>query len=115
MTPSIRKKIIRDFSKAAKTYDNYAILQRMVADKLFDRATSICSIKDSPILDIGAGTGYFHELLRKNKIYTPLVQMDISYEMCKTAAKYASPPEYGATYTCVADMANLPLPYCKLF
>lgn len=95
---------MRDFSRAAKTYDHYALLQRNVTDKLFE----ICKPSSGVVLDIGCGTGYFHELLRKNKIYLPLVQADISQEMCKVAASYASSIEYGGTYTCALDMHNLP-------
>lgn len=106
MSISLNSKIIRDFGKAAATYDNYAILQRNVADKLFGMLQEQIVVQN--ILDIGCGTGYFHELLRKNKIYAPLVQLDISPQMCNVAANYASPPEYGGTYTCAADMHNIP-------
>jgi len=105
MSLPFKQKIMRDFSRAAKTYDNYAILQRKVADHLF-RLLKLNN--DRNILDIGCGTGYFHELLRKNKLYYPLYQIDISKEMCAVAASYASPEEYGGTYTSTCDMHNLP-------
>lgn len=106
MNITLNEKIIRDFGRASKDYDNYAVLQRQVADRLFAMVKS--QFGDGVVLDIGCGTGYFHELLRKNKIYLPLVQMDISPRMCEVSASYASPPEYGGTYTCVSDMHFLP-------
>lgn len=110
MTTFLQKRIINDFSKAAKTYDDNAALQRIVADNLFQDTQHIWKAlpHDSLSLDIGCGTGYFHELLRKNKIYISLAQTDISYEMCKIADQYASPPEYGITHTCLADMHAMP-------
>jgi malonyl-CoA O-methyltransferase len=110
MTSSFSTRIIRDFSRAAQTYDRHALLQRKVADQLFNRSAHIWQAdhRKANILDIGCGTGYFHELLRKNKIYTPIAQLDISHEMCKIAASYASLPEYGDTFTYCADMHNLP-------
>lgn len=104
MTLTLQEKISRDFGRVAHNYDNYALLQRQVAEKLFYEFTIVPGV----MLDIGCGTGYFHELLRKNKIYLPLVQTDIASEMCQIASGYASPPEYGATHTCVADMHHLP-------
>ncbi len=123
MSLTHNKKIIRDFSRAATSYDTYAVLQRKVADQLFLNCRAELGALDSGdalpitnhqspitqnILDIGCGTGYFHELLRKNKIYLPLVQLDISHAMCLVAASYASSPPYGGTYTCSADMHSLP-------
>lgn len=102
----MKKAIIRDFDKAAKSYDEYAKLQRIVADKLFAMADFKA---EQLVLDAGCGTGYFHELLRKNKIYCPLIQADISFNMCKKADEYASPKEYGGTYTINADISNLPI------
>ncbi len=82
-------------------------MQRKASDSLF----SIIKHNISPtnlVLDAGCGTGYFHELLRKNKIYCPLVQADISVNMCAKAAEYASPIEYGGTYTVAGDIDSLP-------
>lgn len=104
MTTSFNSRISRDFSRAAHSYDGHAILQRIVSDRLF----CLWQRQEGTILDIGCGTGYFHELLRKNKIYQPLVQTDIASEMCNIAASYASPPEYGLTHSCISDMHQLP-------
>jgi malonyl-CoA O-methyltransferase len=108
MKSLFKQKISRDFNKAASIYDEHAIIQRKAADYLF------CQIKDdikndSLTLDAGCGTGYFHELLRKNKIYCPLLQTDIAYNMCRKSAEYASPIEYGGVYTFASDIEKLPL------
>lgn len=105
MKPSFKQKIIRGFDRAAQTYDQYAVLQRKVCDRLF--ALSAIRAEDV-VLDGGCGTGYLHELLRKNKIYCPLVQLDMSEKMCRVAAGYSSPPEYGGTETVCGDMEKLP-------
>ena len=101
----MKKNIIRSFDKAAKHYDTYAVLQRNVADKLLKK---IVINSNDFVLDGGCGTGYLHELLRKNKIYCPLMQFDISYKMCEIAKLYAAPKEYGTTYNCVGDLEQVP-------
>lgn len=107
MNGSGKKNIIRDFDRAAKNYDQYALVQRKASDKLFDEIKN--HIGDGKIiLDAGCGTGYFHELLRKNRKYCELHQMDISPQMCKIAAEYAAPDEYGKTLTINADIENMP-------
>jgi malonyl-CoA O-methyltransferase len=108
-----KNKIIQGFNKAAANYDQYAKLQRQVAEGLFVRIKPEIT-NDNLLLDAGSGTGYFHELLRKNKIYCPLIQADISFKMCERAAEYASPPEYGGTYTITADVENLPIADCQI-
>lgn len=100
-----KQSVKRDFNRAAASYDEYAVIQRKVADRLF----SYCDIsKEDNVLDAGCGTGYFHEVLRKNKIYCPLVQADISFNMCKIAKEYSSPAEYGGAYVVNADIENMP-------
>lgn len=108
MTSIFKQKISRDFNKAAASYDEHAILQRKAADNLFLTIKDAIS-NESLTLDAGCGTGYFHELLRKNRIYCKLLQTDIAYNMCKKSAEYASPPEYGGVYTFTSDIEKLPL------
>jgi malonyl-CoA O-methyltransferase len=108
MTFIPKKNITRDFDRAAKHYDEHAVVQRKAADYLFS------IIKDSidsnkMVLDAGCGTGYFHELLRKNKIYCPLIQADISYNMCKISDGYSSSGKFGSTYTVQSDIERLPI------
>ncbi|PIR37683.1 MAG: hypothetical protein COV35_09325 [Alphaproteobacteria bacterium CG11_big_fil_rev_8_21_14_0_20_39_49] len=107
MISVFKKNISRDFDKAAGNYDEHATVQRKAADNLFSRIKGDIT-NNNLVLDAGCGTGYLHELLRRNKIYCPLFQTDISYNMCKVADGYASPPEYGGTYTCRSDIENLP-------
>jgi malonyl-CoA O-methyltransferase len=105
---NFKNAIQNSFNKAAANYDYHAKLQRVVADNLFAEIKNELN-KNQIILDAGSGTGYFHELLRKNKIYCPLIQADIAFNMCKKSAEYASPPEYGGTYTINSDIESLPL------
>lgn len=100
-----RHQIKGDFNRAAKTYDAYALLQRRVAETLF---LKLRLRMEGHVLDIGCGTGYFHELARKYGHRWPITQLDIAYNMCQVAASYASPPEYGGTYTVNGDMEQLP-------
>jgi len=107
MKLNLKGNISRDFDKVADSYDEHAIIQRKAAQHLFSLTRSHIK-SDSVVLDAGCGTGYFHELLRKHKIYCPLFQTDISYNMCKKSDDYSSPPEYGGTYTFLSDIESLP-------
>ncbi len=113
MTSVFKKKISRDFDKAANSYDEHATVQRKAADYLFSMIKDDIS-GNKLVLDAGCGTGYFHELLRKNKIYCPLFQTDISYNMCKKSKEYSSPAEYGGTYTYQSDIEKLSLVPCSI-
>lgn len=78
------KKLRRKFSAAAQTYDDAAVLQREVADRLLERFEFIKDIPDV-ILDTGCGTGYCTRVL--NKIYPKafITGFDIAYPMLKLA------------------------------
>ncbi|NIQ10369.1 MAG: malonyl-[acyl-carrier protein] O-methyltransferase BioC, partial [Gammaproteobacteria bacterium] len=45
------------FDRAAESYDQAAILQREVADRILERLDYI-RLKPQRILDVGSGTGY---------------------------------------------------------
>lgn len=75
--------IAQNFSKAAKSYDNYAIFQQHMAQKLVDNI----HYPPSTILDIGCGTGYVSWLLRKKFPNCQNILIDISAEMLKYAQK----------------------------
>lgn len=81
-----RKETIKNsFSKAARTYDNYAFMQKTVAQKL------ICLIdKDNQykkIIELGCGTGYYSGLLKERFNNSDILCVDISKEMTDIAGK----------------------------
>ncbi|MDB2414969.1 methyltransferase domain-containing protein [Rickettsiales bacterium] len=102
-----KKLIANSFNRATKSYDENAFLQRKISENLFELIKSDID-KNHIILDGGCGTGYFHELLRKNRLYSTIIQCDIAKKMCDIAHLYASPAEYGLTYTINADLEYLP-------
>jgi len=56
--------IVHRFNKAAKTYDEVAVLQQRVGESLLERLQGI-RCKPQTILDLGCGTGYFGAFLKK--------------------------------------------------
>lgn len=99
----------KGFERAAGQYDMHAKLQREVGRELFSRLKPTIS-QNSLILDAGCGTGFFQELLRSSGFRSPLIQLDIAYQMCVQTKRYASLPEYGHSHTVNGDLSALPLP-----
>jgi malonyl-CoA O-methyltransferase len=77
-----KKSVIRNFSKAAHLYDEYADIQRLAAFELLSRTPKNGFHN---ILEIGCGTGIYTHLLRKKFDKTALKAVDISPEMIKVA------------------------------
>ena len=99
---SIRKA----FDKAAPRYDEYAVLQRAVADHLLD-TLSLFTISPDTMVDLGAGTGYCAPYLAKRFPKSKLMLCDISYRMLKEAKKKPERWFKPRSYIC-ADINRLP-------
>ncbi|HAJ56720.1 MAG TPA: malonyl-[acyl-carrier protein] O-methyltransferase BioC [Candidatus Omnitrophica bacterium] len=77
-----KKSVIRNFSKAARLYDEYADIQRLAAFELLSRQP-----RDEcrNILEIGCGTGIYTSLLKEKFDKAALKAVDISAEMIRVA------------------------------
>lgn len=74
--------IKKKFSKYAETYDKYAAIQKIIAQKL------VKLIPEKPfkeILDVGCGTGNFTKLLRDKYKNSYITAIDISPKMIEVA------------------------------
>jgi malonyl-CoA O-methyltransferase len=81
----IDKKLARQsFERAAQSYDEAAILQREVNHHLLERLDYIRHQPKS-ILDVGSGTGYATQSLRKIYPRAQLYALDIAYPMLNIA------------------------------
>lgn len=77
---SIEKRAIAgSFGKAASSYDEYAQLQRRIADTLFSHLSPDDSKRR--VLDLGSGTGYCSNRLRLFFPQADIVSLDISLSM----------------------------------
>ncbi|MCT4585381.1 MAG: malonyl-ACP O-methyltransferase BioC [Peptostreptococcaceae bacterium] len=76
-----KKKLAKKFSKNAKTYDQYAIVQKYMSNKLIDIINEIDDKKNIEVLEIGCGTGYLTKLLLKNFENINLTSIDIAQGM----------------------------------
>lgn len=65
------------FSRAAASYDEAAVVQRRICDRL----AATLAITDGRILDVGCGTGYALELLQARCPAADLVALDIAPAM----------------------------------
>lgn len=72
------------FERAAKTYDEAAVLQREVNHHLLERLDYI-SHQPKIILDVGAGTGYGTHSLQKLYPAANVIALDIAYPMLSVA------------------------------
>lgn len=98
--PLDKRRVARSFGEAAGTYDQYAHIQRRVAQDLREW----CSASTGPVLDLGCGTGYMAELLAKTFAEEELRLADLAQPMVQLA-KQKLPAASGL----VADAEALPL------
>lgn len=69
--------IARSFDRAARRYDQYAVLQKTVAQRLLDRLDLI-KIEPALILDVGSGTGTTARALATRYRSAQMIQVDLS-------------------------------------
>ena len=83
--PRLDKSIVRKyFDRAAKSYDDAAILQEEVLNRLLDRLPYIRH-RPETIVDIGCGTGKAIQRLRRHYRGSRIVACDLSLEMLRRA------------------------------
>ena len=99
----------RAFSGATDTYDEHAVLQREVADRLLQHI-EFTKIDPRRILDIGCGTGYFTRLIGQRFKKADVTALDLSESMVKTTSQAHSRrlPWHGKRHHVVSDGCLLP-------
>lgn len=81
MKPTMNRKILSAFSEAARTYDQFSLTQKKIANEL---ALIIQDQSFDRVLDAGCGTGAIFLALKDVQI-NDYIQLDISEAMCKKA------------------------------
>lgn len=101
-----RQALRRAFDRAAASYDDYAVLQREVADRLIER---LDYIKCDPrlILDLGAGTGYCSRALAKRYKKARVLGFDLAASMLQQARTRSG--WFNREHYAAADAEQLPL------
>jgi malonyl-CoA O-methyltransferase len=105
MTHFNSKQIAASFSESADTYDQAAVLQREIGDRLFERLDLI-RVAPQCIADLGVGTGHFMRLLEKRYRKAHVYGIDRAYGMLRFAREKA--PWFTREQFITADAAHLP-------
>lgn len=84
---SIDKQIARRaFSRAASTYDEVAVLQREIGERMLERLDYV-RLEPAVILDAGCGTGVGAEALARRYRKARVIAMDFAFPMLEHARK----------------------------
>jgi len=87
--PMIDKRLARRaFEKAAGTYDDAAVLQNEIGDRLMERLDYI-RLQPRRVLDLGSGTGMFTSALMKRYRKADVVALDIAQPMLQRVKQRA--------------------------
>lgn len=104
-----RQHIKQHFNHAAPSYDEAAILQKTVAERI-DERLELTMVKPQTILDLGAGTGLLTEKVIQRYPQAQLFAVDLSASMLNIASAKLTAPRWPALPTKV----NQFLGQCKL-
>lgn len=81
-----KTRVRKSFSRAAKSYDAAAIVQKLVREEMLSRL-DLVKIQPGIILDAGCGTGLASHALQKRFKQTQVVSLDFAYEMLQQTRK----------------------------
>jgi len=84
-----RRQVRRNFSRAARTYEQHDALQREVQNVLLERLDFYLQTPER-VIDVGAGTGRGSALLKKRYAKAQVIAMDLALPMLRTAKQHAS-------------------------
>ncbi|MDK2124004.1 malonyl-ACP O-methyltransferase BioC [Parachitinimonas caeni] len=79
----------QSFDAAAHHYDQSAVLQREVANRLDERFDYV-KLQPTRLLDLGSGTGYGRDLLSKRFPDVQVIELDLALSMLQVAKSKAS-------------------------
>ena len=102
-----KNRIAMNFSNAAKDYEQHAVLQKLVAERLLSRL-DLMKLAPEWIVDIGSGVGISARALRKKYRGARVLQIDLSHAMLNFSRQKASRWFSGQFYSC-ADAESLPV------
>jgi len=103
--PLDKSAVARAFGRAAASYDGAAHLQRAVCRQLLSEVEDGADFAPRRILDLGSGTGYGSELLRKRFPEAEIIALDLAPQMLS----YARHHRPHADRYIAADAEHLPL------
>jgi len=97
------------FSRAVDSYDEHAVLQREIANRLVNHL-EFTKIRPSRILDIGCGTAYCTRLLHERFRHADIYGLDLSAPMVEKAHQFTphSLPWHGRYRFQQGDALHLP-------
>lgn len=75
----------RFFARAASRYDDAAVLQREVANRVLERIDAIKELAPQVILDLGCGTGYALKPLGEKYPEAAVIGIDLAFPMLTVA------------------------------
>ncbi len=104
-----KARVRRSFSSATKSYDEHAVLQREIGERLVNHLEFI-KIDPKRILDIGCGTGYVTRLLCQRYKKADVTALDLSEGMVQaTCTSHARRmPWHGRRHHVAGDGCALP-------
>ena len=104
--PRDKAKIRRNFEGAADNYEQVAVLQQLVGERLLERLEAI-KLKPARILDLGSGTGRLTTLLSGRYEAAHILQLDLAFNMLIKSRERNS--SVNRQHLLCADVETLPL------
>ena len=101
------KRVQASFNAAAETYDDHAILQRTVTDRLLESFDHI-RVEPELILDLGSGTGYGARALARRFKKAQVHQLDLSEKML-AISRHQSRSLFSRQHYLCAGVEHLPV------
>ncbi|MGF1614226.1 MAG: malonyl-ACP O-methyltransferase BioC [Gammaproteobacteria bacterium] len=104
---TVDKRMVRAaFERAATTYDEVAVLQRTVAERLLEHLEPV-RLRPKRVLDLGAGTGICLRQLEKRYRHASIIALDLAEAMLRRARQKA-PRFFSRQCFVCADAESLP-------